>query len=278
MRVVTTIALLLSLAWDSHAATVTVLRPDGRPLANAAVLCRGHENDPALTGDDGRAAVPNDCSFTTCMAGGYLSSRAKVVSGTAVCRLIDGVRVTLRLVDSKCGDRCWAVLEPAALDGDRVSREFEDDSEDPQPVADLGVVRPGGYTIEVFGGDGSWICRRPCDFLRTGEESIQATWRPPLELPGIVLGENGAPVADIPVRMRAARAGPDRPADAWRCLRDDQAPDVFTAEGGSFVLPIDPTVGGVIEAGSFWDPDGFASVELVPPILASITLRVKRAR
>src|SRR5262249_24946145 len=149
-----------------RAATVTVLKPDGMPLAEAAVMCRGHENDPALTGNDGRAMVPDDCSHTTCMAGGYVSGRAKVVSGSAVCRLTAGVRVTLRLDNSSCGEHCFAALEPAVLGGDRVSREFGDDFGTPQPEAPLGVVRLGAYTAEVLADVKWWVCRKPVELHR----------------------------------------------------------------------------------------------------------------
>jgi hypothetical protein len=43
-------------------------------------------------------------------------------------------------------------------------------------------------------------------------------------------------------------------------------------------VPIDPADGGLVEAGSSWDPDGFASLEVTLPIPPSITLRLQRTR
>jgi hypothetical protein len=279
-RAAVIVTLWLSLARESHAATVTVLRPDGRPLAEAAVMCRGHENDPALTGDDGRATVPDDCSSVTCMAGEYVLGRTEMISGSAFCRLVDGVQVTLRLDDSKCGEYCAGALDPVAPDGDRASREFGDDAGSPQSEARLGVLKLGAYTAEVLDDVPFWSCRESVELRRTGEQIIQATWRSPHDLPGVVLGENGTPVADVQVRVRhtGASGGSNGLAVAWRCERSDEAPDIFTAEDGSFVVPIDPADGGLVEAGSSWDPDGFASLEVTLPIPPSITLRLQRTR
>jgi hypothetical protein len=278
VRTLATIMLSLALTSTTRAATVTVLRPDGSPAAEAAVLCQRHEKAPALTGDDGRASVPDDCLLVTCMAGEYVPGRAEVVSGAAVCRLIEGARVTLRLEDSSCGADCVGALDPVALGGDRVSREFAADSERAQRVANLGVVRLGRYVAELRGDVESWICRKPVELRRAGEETIQAAWRPPHELRGVVVADDGTPVAEVPVRVRVAEARAQRPPDAWHCLRDEWAPDLFSAGDGSFTIPVDPAFGGVIEAGSAWDPDGSASVEVEPPIPDSVTLRLKRAR
>jgi len=221
MRILATVTLALGVASFCPAATVTVLRPDGGPAATAVVMCAGHEKEPALTGEDGAAGVPDDCRVATCMAGEYVSGRAELVAGRAVCRLIDGVRVTLRLVGSNCGEHCFGALNPAAREGGCVSRTFDDESDSGQPEAQLGVVRTGAYTVE---------------------------------LSGVVIGKDGAPAADVPVRVRIAEAAVHRPPGAWACVRRADAPDLFSAE------------------------DGFASVEIAPPWPSSITLRMKRRR
>ncbi len=281
MRALVTLGLFLSTAWVSRAATVTVLRPDGRAAASAAVMCRGHEKEPALTGDDGRAMVPEDCSFVTCMAGGYVPGTVSVVSGTADCRLIDGVRVTLRVAGSACGAHCFASLTPLALDGDRVSREVGDDSDTAVSEVQLGVVRPGPYRVELIGEPrGTWMCGASVELRRTGAETIAANWRPPFQLHGLLIADNGSPVADVPVRVRPSEPSPERPAAAWRCsaMEGTWAPELFSAGDGSFVVAIDPTIGGVIEAGSSWDPDGSASVQVTPPLPPSVVLPLKRDR
>jgi hypothetical protein len=113
---------------------------------------------------------------------------------------------------------------------------------------------------------------------RTGAETITANWRPPFQLHGVIIGENGSHVADVPVRARPSEPNPERQAAAWRCLATEGtgAPELFSAGDGSFVVPIDPTIGGVIEAGSSWDPDGFGSVQVTPPLPPSVVLPLKR--
>jgi len=278
MRILATVTLALGVASFCPAATVTVLRPDGGPAATAVVLCAGHEKEPVLTGEDGAARVPDDCRAATCMAGAYISGRAELVAGRAVCRLIEGVHVTLRLIGGNCGEYCFGALIPAAREGDRVSRTFDEESDSGQPQAQLGVVRTGAYTVELRGDPEEWVCRMSVELQRTGEETIDAWWRRPFELRGVVIGEDGAPAADVPVRVRIAEAAAHRPPGAWACMRRADAPDLFSAEDGSFVVPVDPATTGLIDAGSSWDPDGFASVEIAPPWPSSITLRMKRRR
>jgi len=273
MRVAVLLVLLASAPLAAEGATVTVLDPEGRPVAEAAVMCVGHETDPALTDAEGRAAVPAGCRVVSCMQGSYLPGRATVGEGTRVCRLLAGVRVTISLAPPGCGDGCSVGLMPIEGEGDHASREMGSDPDSGFLVARLSLVAPGAYEVVLHGG-GWWACRSRIGLHYPGDETIRAAWRSPVEITGVVLDARGRPASGIPVRARAGNDKGSREPGGWRCEEDKQAPDVFTSGDGSFRLPIDPGEPNVIEAGSSWDPDGFASLEIVQPGPTSLVLQL----
>jgi hypothetical protein len=107
---------------------------------------------------------------------------------------------------------------------------------------------------------------------------VQATWRTPHALAGVVLDDRGQPIGDIPVRAHDPHGRQPLEPGAALCARPDTAPDLFTAADGSFSIPIDPQGRTTIEAGSSWDPDGFAALEVAPPLPGLLVLRLRKDR
>jgi len=149
-------------------------------------------------------------------------------------------------------------------------------------VARLRPVPPGTYEVRVTDGLG-WTCRTQVVLSLQDDDQVfvlHAGWRAPLDLTGTVLDAEGRPVPDIPMPVREpAPAGVDTPGmGEWRCMSSaDMRADVFTADDGTFRVPVDPTLRVVIEAGSSWDPDGFASVEVGPQqeLAGPVVLRLR---
>jgi hypothetical protein len=260
--------------WGS---TVTVLDPDGRPLADALVTCLAPEESSVLTDSEGAATVPDLCSAVSCRQGGHLPGRATVARGAATCRLTAGLRVTVALGLPGCAATFQAGLVPVDV---AVGEKVWSSSMEPEPdsggcAARLGPVATGTYMVWVGGGEG-WTCRgRIVLSLQDADEVVRATWRSPLQLPGTVLDSAGRPAADIPVWVREPVGDVPQESGEWRCTPDDQ-PGVFTQDDGSFQVLVDPDRRIVIEAGSSWDPDGFASLEVGPLPGDSVVLRLRR--
>jgi len=197
--------------------------------------------------------------------------------GAATCRLTAGRRVTVTLGLPGCGATFHAGLVPVDVAGDYVSVP----SMEPEPdsggcVARLGPVAPGTHDVRVGEGRG-WTCHaRIVLSLEDADDVVRATWRSPLQLAGTALDAAGQPAADIPVRVREPDGdGPTEPG-VWRCESSDQLADVFTGDDGSFQVLVDPDRRSVIEAGSSWDPDGFASLEIGPLPAGPVVLRLRR--
>jgi hypothetical protein len=92
-----------------------------------------------------------------------------------------------------------------------------------------------------------------------------------------VLDASGAPVVDLPVRVAPIeRSGAPTSAGTWRCGSLAFAPDVFSSKDGAFTVDVDPESSSRIEAGSSWDPDGFGSLVLEPPVPETVVVRVER--
>jgi hypothetical protein len=254
----------------ARGATVTVLDPEGRTIAGALVMCVAPEKERSLTDTDaaGLAIVLDACASVRCELGGYLPGEAALKEGTATCRLAAGVRVSIAVDRPGCADYFHVGLVPVEPAGDPVIASRLEPARDSEGcVARLRPVSPGRYELQVANGQG-WTCRAPV-VLPVQEDDhvliLHATWRAPLEMTGTVLDEEGRPVGDIPMRVRgAAGIAPPQPGE-WRCASSGGIrADVFTADDGTFRVPVDPTLRVLIEAGSSWDPDGFASVEVGP--------------
>jgi len=259
------------------AAAVTVLDPEGRPVADTLVMCLDPEESSALTDAEGVATVPDACSAVSCWRGGHLPGRARVEHGAATCRLTAGQRVTVALELPGCAD-FHAGLVPVDVAGDNVrSSVMEPEEHDSGGcVARLGLAVPGERDVWVGDGRG-WTCQaRIVLSPEDADDVVRAIWRSPLELAGTVLDAAGRPATDIPVRVRDP-VGDDPPApEEWWCTSRDSAADIFTADDGSFHVLVDPDRRSVIEAGSSWDPDGFASLEVGPLPVGPVVLRLRR--
>jgi hypothetical protein len=96
----------------------------------------------------------------------------------------------------------------------------------------------------------------------------------PARFEGVVHLADGRPAFDAPVRVRPAAPPPQE--GAWRCESPAYAPDVFTSRDGAFTLWVDPGVSTEIEAGSSWDPDGHAILEIPAGATEIVELRLTR--
>ena len=258
-------------------ATVTVLDPEGRLLADALVTCLGPEEGSVLTDAEGAATVPDLCSAVSCWQGGYLPGRATVAHGAATCHLIAGRRVTVALELPGCAGTFQAGLVPVdvAAGGNVQSSRMEPEPDSGGCAVGLGPVATGTYVVWVGGGQ-AWTCRATIVLsLQDADEVVRATWRSPLQLPGTVLDSAGRPAADIPVWVREPVGDVPREPGQWRCGSSDQLADIFTQDDGSFQVLVDPGRRIVIEAGSSWDPDGFASLEVGPLPVDPVVLRLR---
>ena len=259
-------------------ATVTVLDPDGRPLADTLVTCLGPDKSSVLTDAEGAATVPDLCPAVSCWQGEHLPGRATVANGAATCRLIAGRRVTVALELPGCAARLQAglVAVDVAAGGNVRSSRMEPEPDSGGCAVGLGPAATGTYILWLGGGEG-WTCRATIVLsLQDADEVVHATWRAPLQLPGTVLDSTGRPAVDIPVWVREPVGDAPQEPGEWRCTSSDQLADVFTQDDGSFQVLVDPDRRIVIEAGSSWDPDGFASLEVGPRPVGSVVLRLRR--
>jgi len=257
-------------AWG---ADVIVLDPDAHPVPETAVLCTDGGHEMLLTDAEGRVTMSDRCRRVTCLQGSYFPGAAVLEASVVTCRLGMGVNVLLTLDPPGCGEPCYAVLR--AVDGDGIgeSRELTPDAGSGVLRSRLGPAKPGLYDVLLTGA--GWICSSR-DNLRQHEEAVHAQWRFPVEVVGVVLDAAGRPMPDVPVRVRESHPQDLVEPGAWRCARDDDALDRFSARDGTFHVTVDPERPAVIEAGSSWDPDGFGTLKIAPPFPPSVVVHLHK--
>jgi hypothetical protein len=263
------LVVLASSAAAVHAGTFRVVDPDDRPVAGAAVMCSSSEPGAALTDRDGLATIPDACPRVSCMKGDYLPGVAQRDAGVAVCRLVAGVRLTVVPRPDRCAGDCHARLSPVEREPGTADPRLQ---RDPASGSFHSRVAPRAYEVVLHADAADWLCRTRIEVTATDALEVQATWRAPHALAGVVLDDRGRPIGDIPVRTRPLEPG------ITHCARTADATDLFTAEDGSFSIPVDPQGRTSIEAGSSWDPDGFASLDIAPPLPGSLVLHLRKDR
>lgn len=261
------------------AAEVRVLDPDGHAKQDVVVLCDGHSKGATITDAAGTTAVGDTCRRVQCVHGDFLTGEATIADGHAVCHLGAGVFVSGEIDRKVCGE-CTVILigEGSARDSEssvyppRIgpplrTRSVESGSvdlpKDGRPgTFHLRPVPPGFYTFKVNRHTDEWSCTTDVGDLTAGLRSVTAVWREPVSFNVKVVGQDGKPRPDVPVRLWVSAMDGERAPQGGRCS-SSRSEDLTTDKNGEVRILADPAdAAAVVQAGYPDDTGYFASTSL----------------